>query len=252
MTNLTDRKTVRYEEGVFAYTIFKPEVSGSSLPGCVISTAVKKGASSVNLCEIIINSICTAEEANWRDMDFYDLQTHVGYTNCRAFYEFEKLIFTNEPRSTRLPVKDPCPYVNGWQALECPLPVFKSYEDLIGPFYSLREVISRERPCYKDFSDRQLAEEMEWAVDWEKQEEEIYSKIKERLGKQLHTPAQALEMGFHLVPGGISTDRPKTDNLGDCIVVDMVGSHLRGQFHGLKHTPPLMVPPPFAYWKKAA
>jgi hypothetical protein len=62
---------------------------GLSSPNEVIST--------INGAENIVLVIAAKEGRPWRELQFYDVQTHKGYFKPKGSYEIDQLIFRDEP-----------------------------------------------------------------------------------------------------------------------------------------------------------
>lgn len=209
-------------------------------PVCVFSfSSHTSQVSSINSAECIIEAICKEEGFDMYDVTFADLQTHVGFDHWTSgFYQFDQLILNTEKR------------VSGWKSTECPLGVFQAFKDLIGAFPTLDQVINRSKSCYKSMSEDEFQKERSWAIDWERQMEEIYQDqiISEKA--RIFTPQEAYQRGYRLAPEFFASESPPREDAPDRLVVNLSGSHLLGQNNGHEYIAANKTPCRFSHWMK--
>lgn len=80
-----------HRRGEVAYMVVDTMVIFSGLEGSAGRT------STINAAEEIVSLICAAESIDWREYEFFDLQTWMGYPNhTTGYYCLERLILSRE------------------------------------------------------------------------------------------------------------------------------------------------------------
>ncbi len=236
--------------GTAHYAFFSAREVGISRPLAVYSGAEKKGPSSINSAEAIINAICDAENLNWRDVEWADLRTHKEYDVPRGYYHFELVRLKDEVRGNVHRKSPGCGWVEDWIPIECPATVFDVFKHVIGTFLSLEEVISSSRECYRDYTPAQMQDELEWAHGHARFINECIEKSMRSDGKKLVRIEDARKRGYRFdIHAGRHQCIP-TELDDGTVVVDLKDSHLIGQ-HPLGHCPePLCQPHRFSIWTR--
>jgi hypothetical protein len=249
-TTAKDPKTLEYGyfdrmHGEVQYILLGSSETHMGRDICVFTNSrTPRTSNSVFDSKKIISLICQRERLDCRKIIFLDLQTHTGHNSIPSgHYMLESL-------TIRADGPHDCTEVLAWRGFECPLAVFKTFEQFIGPFPILRDIITPARSCYKDFTEEQLREEHDWAVGHLKWREECYARTRERLHDRLRSPEQAFEMGYRFAPNLVHRDDFLDAELlsSDSLAVDLTGSHLLGQYGTFRPQAALGQPSPFAFW----
>lgn len=239
------------KDGAF-YAFFDPSETGWRNRICVYSAAPPKGRSTINAAEDVIDSICKQESMHWHDVVFCDLQTSIGYTQLPGFYMFDALVLSAEPRQS-FRKKMLSGNAEEWHDMECPRIVFDTFNHLIGDFHGLKDVISKERPAYKDRSYEYVAEEMGWALDHVEWLDGLYREYFAEHASRILTPDQALAKGYRFAPECVHAEMPDPDKCDrEHVVVDLRNSHLLGQHNWPARGTVFERPHPLSLWKLRA
>lgn len=232
------------------YAIFEPEEIWFRQRTCVFSSA--GGGFTMNYAESCVSAICKAEGIDWREaITFCDLWTHTGYTQRRGYYAFQSLEVGDEPnRDFRY--KNGCNRIRSWHQQECPLAVFISFASLIGPFFSISELVDRIRPCYNGMSDEDYESDRSGSYRHLRWYEGQYLKYIEKHGAKLLQPDEALKKGYRLAPDFLHDLFPERFDDPQYAIVDLKESYLLGQYNGYTgDTDGVMGRPhPITLWRK--
>jgi hypothetical protein len=242
MTNITSlvHEGFGCRLGRIRYKIYEPADSAFPCRSCIFTGMTRDATNSILASGMIVQAICRAECIVRSQVDFYDLQTQMGYRIPSGMYVLQNLEFDPDAEYT---------FVGKWVSVRCPEAVHREFGKYIGPFYSAEEFVRSEYPnLQREAFEKEVAWLKGWMAGLEKFEEDSLRNYHGRVLK----PAEALAQGYHREIRSRKESPDAFHDLNpDMVVVDLKDSYLRGQLRDLPMTVPLShVPHRFALWSK--
>lgn len=137
---------------------------------CVFSgISLPPRTSTINNAEVIIKAICFEEQVHWKNLIFFDLQTHSGYPSKETgFVEYDQLTLEEDKdESDKFRVRY-------WHRVDLPADIHQAFREYIGPFpdnislcdLSFDELCQKVEPIARSGKYRILKPEEAWSLGY--------------------------------------------------------------------------------------
>lgn len=239
------------------YRIFEPSETGFTERMCVFGEHITEAAYADDAR--IIKAIWQQEDFDLSTVTFYQLQSRLtSHSAPSGFYRYHRLT-VEAAEAGYLPYSV---HITGWQDAECPVYVYEAFKEEIGDFWTLEEYISRDNPIAEEayrsqnYTDQQMAEELEWARKWLARCVHYSSLSAKQHRSIILTPEEAKRRGYRFDPNShmnyLPTGEKLRERLSEGVFVDLRDSYLRGQYGQRYFKAPheLGQPLRFSFWTR--